>query len=422
MKNKLIKLAKQEGIELEIYETKTKRTDINLLNKEEKLFQIVNTSNYIIKAIINGKCIKFATGSIKNPSKVIENIKTIFAIQDNDNENNLSKGYINNKEKNSEKLDYNQVKKDLLSLNSLKENYPEIINVEINYSHYDKGYFIDNANCKMVDDGYYNEYSVGITASKNNTNKVSYISFYSKEYNFEEFYNYILKRIESLIKKLDGNSCITKKYDIILKNTAVSDILKTFASMFDTENIMLNESVLVDKYKKKVFSDKITIIEDPNGDSAILKRSFDSEGTKTNYKVIVDSGVFTKRINNIEYALKSKEEATGNAYGVNNLFIKPSDDTFEDLVSKLNNGIIIDEVMGVHSGIDVRSGNISVQAEGLLVEDGKITKGLTMIILSTNIFELFTNVVSVGNDLSKSSTSISAPSLLLNNITIVGKE
>ena len=171
MKNKLIKLAKQEGIELEIYETKTKRTDINLLNKEEKLFQIVNTSNYIIKAIINDKCIKFATGSIKNPSKVIENIKTIFAIQDNDNENNLSKGYINNKEKNSEKLDYNQVKRDLLSLNSLKEKYPEIINVEINYSHYDKGYFIDNENCKMVDEGYYNEYSVGITASRNNTNK-----------------------------------------------------------------------------------------------------------------------------------------------------------------------------------------------------------------------------------------------------------
>ena len=78
--------------------------------------------------------------------------------------------------------------------------------------------------------------------------------------------------------------------------------------------------------------------------------------------------------------------------------------------------------MGLHSGIDVKSGNISVQAEGLLVEDGKITKGLTMIILSTNIFELFTNVVSVGNDLSKNSPSISAPSLLLNNITIAGKE
>ena len=45
-----------------------------------------------------------------------------------------------------------------------------------------------------------------------------------------------------------------------------------------------------------------------------------------------------------------------------------------------------------------------------------------MIILSTNIFEVFSNVLDVGNDLSKDNLNISAPSLLLENITIAGKE
>lgn len=45
-----------------------------------------------------------------------------------------------------------------------------------------------------------------------------------------------------------------------------------------------------------------------------------------------------------------------------------------------------------------------------------------MIILSTNFFEVFTNVIEVGNDLSKFSLSVSTPSLLLDNITIAGKE
>ena len=48
-----------------------------------------------------------------------------------------------------------------------------------------------------------------------------------------------------------------------------------------------------------------------------------------------------------------------------------------------------------------KTGIISVQADGLKVENGVITKGLNMIILSTNIFEVFSNVLEVGNDLSK---------------------
>ena len=45
-----------------------------------------------------------------------------------------------------------------------------------------------------------------------------------------------------------------------------------------------------------------------------------------------------------------------------------------------------------------------------------------MIILSTNIFEVFKNVCEVGNDLTKEYLSVTAPSLLLENITIAGKE
>lgn len=422
MKNKLINLAKKENIELEIYETKTKRTDINLMNEEESLFQVVNNSNYVIKAIMNGKCLKMATSSIKDANKVIENIKTIMAIQDNDNKNYLSKGKINNKVKYREVLDYNKVKEDLYKLNNLKVKYPEVSNLEITYSHYDKGFYIDNIDCKKIDEGYFNEYGIGITVSKNNVNKVSYVTYYSKNYDIDGFYELVESKIQALLAKLDGNSCITNKYKVILENNVVAAILDTFVSMFDTQEIVLKESVLADKYKEKVFSDKISIAEDPMGELAVLKRAFDSEGTKTSYKVIVDKGVFVKRINNLEYALKENEEPTGNAYGVNNLYIVSGNKSHDELISMLDNGIIIDNVMGLHSGIDVKSGNISVQAEGLLVENGKVTKGLSMIILSTNIFEILSNVLEVGDDLSKESCGVTAPSILLHDITIAGKE
>ena len=232
--------------------------------------------------------------------------------------------------------------------------------------------------------------------------------------------NYLLKKLEYLLIKLDSTSVETKKYKVLLANNVVASILSTFSASFQSKGIYLNESVLSDKLNKKIFSDKITIIEDsPNG---ILNSNFDSEGTLKKKQVLVDKGIFVKEINNIEYAMKLEKDATGNANGVNNLYIEKGNKSFDELVKELDNGVIIDEAYGFHAGVDKKTGNISVQAEGLLVQNGKITKGLNMIILSTNFFEVFTNVIEVGNDLSKFSLSVSTPSLLLDNITIAGKE
>ena len=234
------------------------------------------------------------------------------------------------------------------------------------------------------------------------------------------FKNYLLKRLNNVLIKLDSSSLKTDKYKVLLTNEVVTSILSTFVDSFNSKKIYLNESVFTDKFNKKIFSDKINIVEDSK--NGIETECFDSEGTIKEFQNIVKDGKFIKEINNLEYALLTKKDATGNANGVNNLYIVPGNNSYEELVKKLDNGVIIDEAYGFHAGVDTKTGIISVQADGLKVENGVITKGLNMIILSTNIFEVFSNVLEVGNDLSKDNLNISAPSLLLENITIAGKE
>ena len=83
-------------------------------------------------------------------------------------------------------------------------------------------------------------------------------------------------------------------------------------------------------------------------------------------------------------------------------------------------GVIINNVEGLHAGINTSTGDISLQSTGYLVKDGKVVKALDMIILQTNIFELLSNVIEVGNDFKEFSTSCAAVSLLLSDITISG--
>ena len=421
MKQNLINAALNDNIELEISEKKYQTADINTLNQELKSFEVSDITLYIIKAIKNGKCVSLQTEDIKNPDSIIDNINTMLEISDNDNRNSLSKGNISNLLRDKEELDYNQVKEDILSLNKeIKEKFKEVVNIETMYSHYTNGYYIENKNALLEDECFYNQYAASITVTSNDFTRIAYVSVFTKKYDLNKLRKQIYENIESLLIKLNSDSVKTNKYNIILKNSCVANILNTFANMFDSKEISLKESVLHDKFGKKVFSAKISIVEDPNGEDTIIKRSFDTEGVKTYYKELVKNGVFVKKINNLEYAIKNNEEPTGNSYGINNLYIKKGNISFNDLVKKLDNGIIIDEVIGLHAGIDTRNGNISLQAEGLLVNNGKIIKGLKMIILSTNLFELFNNVVEVGSDMSVDSADVSAPSLLIKDITITG--
>lgn len=419
--NNLILLGKEYGMDIEVFKEKNNSTNISTLNDKVKLFQITNVDTYIIKAIKDNRCVKLVTENIKKTKELVEALNDIFLTSDNKNSNKLCSGNIKNKVKKDEDIDYILVKK-VCIFKSFKKDYPCIKSIEAEFSHVLCGNYITNLvnDCSMEDEAYFDSYGASITVEDNNLTRVLYVSFYSKEYNFKEFKNYLIKRLDTLLIKLNSTSVKTDKYKVLLTNNVVESILTTFAGSFQSKGIMLNESVFAGKLNKKIFSDKITIVEDsPNG---VYNTNFDSEGVIKVKQVLVKDGVFVKEINNIEYAIKTGKDATGNADGVNNLYVKCGNKSFDELVKDLDNGIIIDEAVGFHSGVDKKSGNISVQAEGLYVKSGKIIKGLNMIILQTNIFEVFSNVIEIGNDLSKSSLSVLAPSLLLNDITITGKE
>ena len=421
MKNKLINLGASFGIDIEIYERKNNIASINTLNDELKLFQVENISLYNIKAIKNNVCINLMTENIKNTKEIVDALEEMFATQDNKNKNLLCTGKLKKKVI-DEKIDLEQVKKDLLSLNNLKESYSSIKSIETGYEHIYKGNYIDNKinKCKMQNESYYNNIGVSLSIEDNNNTRVIYVNYYTKKYDFKEFKEYLLNKIELSLNKLNSSSIKTAKYNLLLSNDVVANILNAFVGSFHSKSIFMKESVLTDKLNKKIFSDKINICEDSkNGLDEIL---FDCEGTLKKRQDIILNGIFVKSINNLEYAIKMGEEPTGNADGVNNLMILPKDKSFASLLKELDNGVFIDEVYGLHSGIDKTTGNISLQAEGYLIENGKIKHGLNMIILSTNIFELFSNVLEVGSDLSKSSIKTLAPSLLLHDITITGKE
>lgn len=424
MIKELLKEAKKNNIELEIFKEREQNTSIETYNDKVDAFDSFDITSYSIKAIYGGKTINIETETIDNPNKIIELIKNQASIIDNNGEDSLS----NNKDEiksNSHNKEYNyqQIQKDMLSFADIKENYPCLVTVNCTFCSVNKQIGIYNTlDVKLEDTNSYVYYVAEIVLEFNGINKTNYKYIYAQDYDKDKFYDLVENLVKDTIDKESADSVKTNKYNIVLDNRCVAKLLNHFSSIYSAENINKNKSILTNKLNQKVFSDKITIVEDPQNNKYVGKRLFDDEGTKTYYKEIVKNGVFVTKLYDNKTAIKDNTKSTGNSFGTRNMYIVPGNTSKDELLKKLDNGIYINSIEGLHAGINNTTGDISLQSEGYTIKNGKKEKSLNMIILSTNIFELFNNVVDIGNDLEFENTQGGSPSLLINDITIAGNK
>lgn len=227
----------------------------------------------------------------------------------------------------------------------------------------------------------------------------------------------------------------SKEYPCILRNNVSADILEAFTPIFSAENVQKNLSLLKDKLDKKVASEILSIVDDPFMKNGAASSSFDGEGVATKFKNVIDKGVLKTYFHNNKTAKKDGVISTGNAskpsykssIGIapTNMYIKENDNSIEDMIKSLKEGILITDVQGLHSGLNPVSGDFSLSASGFEIKNGNIVGPVEQITIAGNYFEVLKNIKMIGNDLKFSlpsgSSYIGSPSILINKLSISGK-
>ncbi len=419
----LIKLCKSENIKIEVKETISNGYIINIFNGEIKKDESFNTKDYKIKATSKGKTIILKTRSIEDQKEIVKLIKKNIKSLDSKDLNMFAKKQKLPKIKIlKEKVNKKDILEQLLSFETLKKEYKNLTNLELEYSYIHNKISITNESTVLKDEYITHNFLSEIIVTEKSKNQTSWFNKTSKTFEFDNYRKKIIEKIKEAENKIKAVSYKSGKYNIVLKNECVFSLLIKFSELFYAENINKNLSCLTKKFNSKIFSDKITIIEDPSNDRYVGKSLFDDEGTKTFYKEIVKNGIFKTKLYDNKNALKDNVPSTGNSFGVRNLYIDKGDISFNKLINECNNGLLIDDITGLHSGLNKITGEFSLQAQGYVIEKGKLTKALKLIILSSNVFEIFSNIKEVGNDLEFNDVRGGAPSLLINNISISGSK
>ena len=237
------------------------------------------------------------------------------------------------------------------------------------------------------------------------------------------------KLTENVINSLGAEFVQSGKYPVVLSRDVASSIVSAFSSVFSGESAMRKMSILVDKVNQQVFGENITIINDPFTDKALFKESFDDEGVPCQTIEVVKNGVFTGFFHNLRSANFFKQAPTGNGFrhGAStsvspvNLHVQEGNQTEDEIIATIENGIYITEVNGLHAGLNPISGNFNVQSSGYLIENGKKTKPVTLFVLSSNFYEMLNNVEAIANNTEPNFNGIASPSLKIKEVQISGK-
>ncbi|MBQ9611239.1 MAG: TldD/PmbA family protein [Lachnospiraceae bacterium] len=242
---------------------------------------------------------------------------------------------------------------------------------------------------------------------------------------------FVKKLCDSALNKLGASSVKSGTYRVIFQKDAMTSLFNAFTDIFSGDRIGKGISPLAEKAGQQIFSDKITVIDDPRSKEAVSLMNYDDEGHPTARKVVVENGVFRTILHSTRSAARMKMQSTGNGFRSSyasavsvrpmNCYIKPGEKTLDQLCEDMQEGIVVTDLAGLHAGLDHVTGDFSLQCSGYLVENGKRSRSVTLITAAGNFLEMMKNVTAVGSDLDWNYHSVVCPSIAFEGCAISGE-
>jgi PmbA protein len=227
---------------------------------------------------------------------------------------------------------------------------------------------------------------------------------------------------------LNAGDAPTMNCPAVLRNSVVADLIDFLSSSFSAEAIDKGRSMLAGKFGESLLSEHVTLVDDGLLAGGLASSPFDAEGCPSRKTLLIDRGFASGILYDTYHARKQGKESTGNAarsiksppsIGTTNLLMQPGRRTPEALMDGIAKGILITDLMGLHTANSV-TGDFSLGATGILIENGKLTRPVRGFAVAGNVLELFKEMTDIGNDLRFFGT-VGAPSVRVGKISVGGK-
>ena len=216
---------------------------------------------------------------------------------------------------------------------------------------------------------------------------------------------------------------------IVLDPWVTADFLSIIGGTLSGDAVLKGRSLFADRIGDEVAASTITLVEDPTDVRAFGATQTDGEGLATRRTLLFDGGVLRSFVHDSYTARRLGTRSTASAVrgfkstptpGCMALALAPGSGTQAELVAGVENGVLVQEVSGLHSGVNPVSGDFSTGAEGLRIRNGEVSEPIREFTVASTLQKMLRDVRAVGADIVWLPKGAAGLTLVIDDVTVSG--
>ncbi|MBC3996316.1 metalloprotease PmbA [Morganella morganii] len=220
------------------------------------------------------------------------------------------------------------------------------------------------------------------------------------------------------LSRLAPRKLATQKAPVIFAPEVATGLFGHLVGAISGTSVYRKSTFLLDSLGKQILPDWLTIRELPHVIGGLASTPFDSEGVRTEDRLIIENGVLNNWLMTTYAARKLGLKSTGHAGGIHNWHIAGQGLGFDDMLREMGTGLVVTELMG--QGVSGITGDYSRGASGFWVENGEIQYPVSEITIAGNLKDMWAGIIATGDDI-ETRSNIQCGSVWLPEMSIAGQ-
>jgi PmbA protein len=232
------------------------------------------------------------------------------------------------------------------------------------------------------------------------------------------------------VRMLGAAKPTTRAVPVVFDRMVAPSLLGVLLAGLSAEEVQKGRSLFADRLGEQVGAAGLQLIDDGRLVAGPGAAPFDGEGVPTRRTVLIDGGVLGCFLHNTATAARGHASSTGNArrgsfksspgVSAHNLFLEPGELDQAGLLARAGEGLLVQDVSGVHSGANPITGDFSVGVSGLWFRNGELAEPVREATVAAHLLDILKGIDAVGSDLRFTTGSIGGSSLLIGRMTVAG--
>lgn len=222
----------------------------------------------------------------------------------------------------------------------------------------------------------------------------------------------------------------TSKLTVVLDPWVTAQLLAIIGGTLSGDAVQRGRSFFAERLGEQVAMHDFCLVDDPTNTDAFTACAVDGEGLATRPISLIEDGHLRSFLHNSYTARRGAVASTGSAVragfksasgvGAHALSLRPGTRSPEELIAGIDDGLLVQGVVGLHSGVNPVSGDFSTGAEGLRIRNGALAEPVREITIASTLQRILVDIAEIGNDLQWLPLSAAGVSLVVAEVMMSG--